>query len=70
VSSASGAEVGESAEFAAEGGGSSLGVDGGVLVRLILIVGVTEDNDFAVAGRPEDVAVEVAEELSGELLVP
>jgi hypothetical protein len=49
---------------------SSLDVDGGVLVRLIFIVGVTEDNDFAVAGRPEDVAVEVAEELPGELLVP
>jgi hypothetical protein len=32
-------------------------------MRLILIVGVTEDNDFVVAGRPEDVAVEVAEEL-------
>jgi hypothetical protein len=42
---------------------SNLGVDGGVLVRLILIVGVTEDNDFVVARRPEDVAIEVAEEL-------
>jgi hypothetical protein len=49
---------------------SSLGVDGDVLVRLILIVGVTEDNDFAIAGRPEDVAVEVTEELPGELLIP
>jgi hypothetical protein len=49
---------------------SSLSVDGGVLVRLILIIGVTEDNDFTVAGRPEDVAVEVVEELAGELLVP
>jgi hypothetical protein len=49
---------------------SSLGVDDGVLVRLILIVGVTEDNDFVVAGRPEDVMVEVTEELPGELLVP
>jgi hypothetical protein len=49
---------------------SSLSVDGGVLVRLILIVGVTEDNDFIVAGRPEDVAVEVTEELPGKLLIP
>jgi hypothetical protein len=40
---------------------SSLGVDGGALVRLILIVGAIEDNDFAVVGRPEDVVVEVAE---------
>jgi hypothetical protein len=40
---------------------SSLGVDGGVLVRPILIVGVTE---------PKDVAVEVTEELPGELLIP
>jgi hypothetical protein len=57
VSSESGAEVGESAEFVAEGGAASC-------------VGVTEDNDFVIAGRPEDVAVEVAEELPGELLVP
>jgi hypothetical protein len=49
---------------------SSLGVDGGVLMRLILIVGVTEDNDFAIVGWPEDVTVEVAKELPGELLVP
>jgi hypothetical protein len=39
-------------------------------MRLILIVGVTEDNDFAVAGWPEDVAVEVTKELPGELLIP
>jgi hypothetical protein len=39
-------------------------------MRLILIVGITEDNDFFVVGRPEDVAVEVTEELPGELLVP
>jgi hypothetical protein len=38
---------------------SSLGVDGGVLMRLIIIIGVTDDNDFAVAGRPEDATVEV-----------
>jgi hypothetical protein len=49
---------------------SSLDVDGGILVRPILVVGVTEDNDFAVAGRPKDVAVEVAEKLPGELLIP
>jgi hypothetical protein len=39
-------------------------------VRLILIVGVTDDDDFAVVGRPEDIMVEVAEELPGEFLVP
>jgi hypothetical protein len=39
-------------------------------VRLVLIVGVTDDDDFAVAGRPEDITVEVVEELPGELLVP
>jgi hypothetical protein len=49
---------------------SSLGVGGGVLVRLIFVVRITEDNDFAIAGRPENVAVEVTEELPGELLVP
>jgi hypothetical protein len=49
---------------------SSLGVDGGVLVRLIFIIRITEDDDFAVAGRPEKVAVEVTEELPGELLIP
>jgi hypothetical protein len=49
---------------------SSLGVDDNVLVRLIFIVRVTENNDFAIAGRPEDVTVEVTEELPGELLVP
>jgi hypothetical protein len=38
-------------------------------VRLVLIVGVTDDDDFAVAGRPEDITVEVAEELLGEFLV-
>jgi hypothetical protein len=48
---------------------SSLGIDGSVLVRLIFVVGVTEGNDFAIAGQPEDVAVEVAEELPSELLV-
>jgi hypothetical protein len=42
---------------------SSLGVDGGVLVRLIFIIRITEDDDFAVAGQPENIAVEVAEEL-------
>jgi hypothetical protein len=61
--------VGVSAEFCSRRW-SSLGVDDGVLVPLIFIVRITEDNDFAVAGRPEDVAVEVAEELPGELLVP
>jgi hypothetical protein len=49
---------------------SSLGVDGGVLVRLIFVIRITEDDDFAITGRPENVAVEVAEELPGELLVP
>jgi hypothetical protein len=49
---------------------SSLGVDGGVFVRLVLIVGVTDDDDFAVAERPEDITVEVAEELPGEFLIP
>jgi hypothetical protein len=39
-------------------------------VRLVLIIGITDDDDFAVAGRPEDITVEVAEELPGELLVP
>jgi hypothetical protein len=49
---------------------NNLGVDGGVLVRLIFVIRITEDDDFAVAGRPENVSVEVAEELPGELLVP
>jgi hypothetical protein len=49
---------------------SSLDVGGGVLVRLIFVVRITEDNDFAIVGRPENVAVEVTEELPGELLVP
>jgi hypothetical protein len=46
---------------------SSLGVDGGVLVHLIFVIRITEDDHFAVVGRPENVAVEVAEELPGEL---
>jgi hypothetical protein len=48
---------------------SSLGVEGGVLVRLIFIIRITEDNNFVVAGRPEDVAIEVTEELPDELLI-
>jgi hypothetical protein len=39
-------------------------------MRVIFIIRITEDDDFAVAGRPENVAVEVTEELPGELLVP
>jgi hypothetical protein len=38
-------------------------------VRLVLIVRVTDDDDFAVAGRPEDITVEVIKELRGEFLV-
>jgi hypothetical protein len=38
-------------------------------VRLILIVGVTDDDDFSIVGRPKDITVEVAEELPGEFLV-
>jgi hypothetical protein len=48
---------------------SSLSVNGGILVRLIFIIRITEGDDFAVDGRPENVAVEVTEELPGELLV-
>jgi hypothetical protein len=32
-------------------------------VRLILIAGVADDDDFAVVGWPEDITVEVTEEL-------
>jgi hypothetical protein len=39
-------------------------------VRLVLIVGVTDDDDFAVTGRPEDITIEVAEELPDDFLVP
>jgi hypothetical protein len=38
-------------------------------VRLIFIIRITEDNNFVVAGRPEDVAIEVTEELPDELLI-
>jgi hypothetical protein len=32
---------------------SSLDVDGGVLVRLIFVIRITEDDDFTITGRPE-----------------
>jgi hypothetical protein len=48
---------------------SSFGVGGMLLVHLLFFVRVTEDDDFAVARRPEDLTVEVAKKSPGELLI-
>jgi hypothetical protein len=37
---------------------------------LLFFIGVVEDDHLAIIGRPEDVVVEVTEQLSGEVLVP
>jgi hypothetical protein len=36
---------------------------------LDVIIEIVEDNDLAVTRRPEDVAVEIAKKLSGELCI-
>jgi hypothetical protein len=36
-----------------------LGISGGLLTRLLFIIGVTEDDHLAIVGRSEEVAVEV-----------
>jgi hypothetical protein len=40
-----------------------------LLLRLIVVVGVIDDDDLAIARRPEDVTVEVTEKLFGEFLI-
>jgi hypothetical protein len=40
-----------------------------LLLRLIVVVGVVDDDYLAVISRPEDVVVEVTEKLSGEFLI-
>jgi hypothetical protein len=47
----------------------SFGVDGILLVNLFFLIGVTEDDDLAIIGWPEDIAVEVIKKLFGELLI-
>jgi hypothetical protein len=44
----------------------SIGIDGSFLTHLLFFIGVAEDDDLAVAGRPETTAVEVTEESSDE----
>jgi hypothetical protein len=48
---------------------SSFGVGGILLTHLFFFIGVTEDDDFAIVGQPEDVAVEVTKKSSAELLI-
>jgi hypothetical protein len=38
-------------------------------MHLFFFIGVAEDDDLAITGRPKDVTVEVAKESSGELLI-
>jgi hypothetical protein len=38
----------------------NIGVDGGLLTRLLFFIGVAEDDYLAVVGRSEEVVVEVA----------
>jgi hypothetical protein len=45
-------------------------VGGILLTHLLFIIRVTEDDDVAVARRPKKTAVDVTEELLGELLIP
>jgi hypothetical protein len=40
-----------------------------LLLRLIIIIGVIDDDYLAVTRRPEDVTIEVSEKLSGEFLI-
>jgi hypothetical protein len=47
----------------------SFGVGHILLVHLFFFIGVAEDDDVAVPGPPEDVAVEVAKKFPGELLI-
>jgi hypothetical protein len=48
----------------------NIGVSGGLLTRFLFFIGVAEDDHLAVAGRSEEVTVEVAEQPFGELRVP
>jgi hypothetical protein len=36
---------------------------------LFFFVGVAEDDDFVIVGRPKNVAIEVTEELFGKLII-
>jgi hypothetical protein len=49
---------------------SRFGINGDLLTHLLFFIGATEDDDVVVVGRPKDLAVEVVEEPSGELLIP
>jgi hypothetical protein len=42
---------------------------GGILLTHLFFIGVTEDDDLAVARRPKDVTADVTEKLFGELLI-
>jgi hypothetical protein len=47
----------------------SFGIDGVLLTHLLFFIGVIEDDGIAIVGRPKKPAVEVIEELPGELLI-
>jgi hypothetical protein len=48
----------------------SFGIGGTLLAHLFFFIGVDEDDDFVVTGRPKDTAVDVTKKSSSELLIP
>jgi hypothetical protein len=67
--------------FSVGGGGSwgrnpysrrwcTIGVGGDLLTHILFFIRVTEDDELVIARCPQNVAVEVAEELPGELHIP
>jgi hypothetical protein len=48
----------------------SFNIDNVIHAHLLLFIGVTEDDDFAVIGQPKELTVEVTKESFDEFLIP